>query len=714
MDDLSPARTSLGDRIRLTWRFASLWLIFAGAVAGTIAAVSLPLVQAQSGVILKAGEVAPQDILAPYALRYTSAVLTAGARQEASEAVPDVYDPPDSRIARAQLEQLRDVLRFIDAVRADIHSTPEQRLSDLAAISNVRLAHDNARAILELPDDRWQVVKLEAETVLEQVMRNAIRDDGLEEARLMIPALVSVAIPENQAALVVHLVTALVSPNSRFNAEETTAAREQARQSVQPVAKSYAEGQTLVGRGQVVSPMQVEALQAFGLLRTPDLWRDIALRSLLVVLVASAFAIYGYQVHPKEIKNPRLAGAIAILFLVNVLATQLTVPGRAVLPYIMPAATMPILLAILMGPGMGVLSALISGALTGFLATRGLELALYVMLSGAMGALLIGKAERLSSFVWAGLAAALAAVSVVIVFRFVDPATDIVGKTSLVAAALFNGFLSFVLAFGLLLLIGNLLGVTTSLQLIELSRPDHPLLQFVLRNAPGTYQHSLQVANLAEQAARAIGANALLTRVAALYHDAGKALRPQFFIENQAAGQNIHEQMDPATSASVILSHVADGLELARKYRLPAWLQAFIPEHHGTLETSFQYHLALEAAGGDESRVDRRDFRYPGPRPRSREAAILMLADGVEAKARAESPETPEEIERLVRWVLDARLGSRQLDTTDLTLRDLESIRRSFINTLKGIYHPRIAYPSQPARGEIPAAVLALHERDRS
>jgi putative nucleotidyltransferase with HDIG domain len=283
---------------------------------------------------------------------------------------------------------------------------------------------------------------------------------------------------------------------------------------------------------------------------------------------------------------------------------------------------------------------------------------------------------------------------------------DALGKATLLAAALVSGGLSASLCFGLLLLAGSVLGITTSLQLIELSRPDHPLLQLLLRQAPGTYQHSLQVANLAEQAARAIGANTLLTRVGALYHDIGKAVRPHFFIENQVAGQNVHEQLDPTTSASVILSHVRDGLELARKYRLPSSVQAFIPEHHGKLEAGFQLKAAVEAAGGDALRVNPEDFTYPGPRPRSRETAILMLADGVEAKARAEGPLEDAAIDRLARWVIEDRLSKGQLDRTDLTLKDIDTIRRSFVNTLRGIYHPRIRYPdSTEVEVETPSPV---------
>jgi len=381
---------------------------------------------------------------------------------------------------------------------------------------------------------------------------------------------------------------------------------------------------------------------------------------------------------------------------------QLMIPGRTVLPYLFPTATIPMLLTVLFSPGMGIMSALVTSALAGFLAPRGFELSLYIVLSGTMAALVIGRAERLSSFLWAGLAAAVSAATVVVIFRFPDPATDLLGKATLLGAAIISGLLSASLGFGLLLLISNFLGITTSLQLIELSRPDHPLLQTILHNAPGSYQHSLQVANLAEQAARSIGANPLPTRVGALYHDAGKALRPQFFIENQVPGQNVHEQLDPTTSASVILAHVPDGLEFARKYRLPASIQAFIHEHHGTMEVSYQYHAAIEAAGGDKSRVDLREFTYPGPTPLSRETAVLMLADSVEAKARADSPPDREAIDKLVRWVIEDRLTKGQLRRTDLTLKDLDTIRSTFVKTLMNIFHPRLRYPEPSQEDTVP------------
>ncbi len=681
-------------RVNSTWRNARLWLVFALGILGAIFALSAPITPQQSGFALAVGDVSPQDILAPYELAYTSEVMTAAARESAAEAIAPIYDPPDGKVARQQVELLRQTLAFIDTVRADSLASAEQKDSDLAALQNVRLDEPTRTAILSLSDTRWQVVKLESVSVLEEVMRNEIREDRIGEARRSIPALVSISLPEDQANLVVHLASAFVAPNSLFNSEATLASQEQARASIVPVVKSFAAGETIVSRGQVVSDLQIEALQAFGLLDAPNPWRAIAVRSLLIVLLSATIALYAFRVHLEKMTDMRIAVTICVLIVLATLGLQIMIPGRTIMPYLFPAAAVPLIVSLLTGPGLGVLSAMLLGSLAGYLAPRGLEMALYVTFSGAMGALMIGKADRLSSFFWAGLASSLAAVAIVVVFRFPDPSTDLLGKATLLAVGMVNGVLAASIGVGLLLLIGTLLGLTTSLQLIELSRPDHPLQQYILRNAPGTYQHSLQVANLAEQAARVVGANALLTRVGALYHDAGKAARAQFFIENQVPGQNVHEQLDPTTSAGVILDHVNAGLELARRYRLPERVQAFIPEHHGTMHTSYQYRAALDAAGGNEELVDSRQFQYPGPTPQSKETAILMLADGVEAKARAEAPDTEDDIDKLVRWVINSRLEQGQLDHVDLTLRDLDAIRRSFISTLRGIYHPRIIYPA--------------------
>jgi putative nucleotidyltransferase with HDIG domain len=260
---------------------------------------------------------------------------------------------------------------------------------------------------------------------------------------------------------------------------------------------------------------------------------------------------------------------------------------------------------------------------------------------------------------------------------------------------LVNGALAGLIALGSLFVIGKLFGITTSLELLDLARPTHPLLKKLLIEAPGTYHHSLIVSQLAEQAAQRIGADALLVRVAAYYHDVGKTRDPQSFVENQMDGINVHDTLAPKASASIVIDHVPRGIALAKRYGIPARLREFIPQHHGTTLAAFFHRKALKENGA-AAPIEEKDYRYPGPRPQSRETAILMLADSVEATTRAERPTTPEQIRAIVDRIFNERLRDGQLDESDLTLRDLRQIKEAFFGVLQGLYHPRVKYPEPP------------------
>jgi len=252
--------------------------------------------------------------------------------------------------------------------------------------------------------------------------------------------------------------------------------------------------------------------------------------------------------------------------------------------------------------------------------------------------------------------------------------------------------------FGLFLLpaIEPAVGVCSDLTLLELSDLNHPLLKRMALEAQGTYHHSQVVGQLAEHAARVIDANALLTRVGALFHDIGKMEKPEYYVENQRPEFNKHDELSPSMSALVIAAHVKDGIELGRKWRLPQMVIDFIPEHHGTLVMEYFYHKALEGDGNQTVKVD--DFRYPGPKPHSRETGILMLADAVEAATRALAKPTPSRIREVTKQIIDKRMLSGEMDESGLTLSDLADIREAFIPLLTGIHHARIVYPGQKDR----------------
>jgi putative nucleotidyltransferase with HDIG domain len=240
--------------------------------------------------------------------------------------------------------------------------------------------------------------------------------------------------------------------------------------------------------------------------------------------------------------------------------------------------------------------------------------------------------------------------------------------------------------------LGNLFGITTTLQLMELSRPTHPLLRQLLLKAPGTYHHTILVSNLAERAAEAIGADAFLIRVGAYYHDIGKIVRPYFFTENIGDESSPHAGLDAKTSAQIIISHVKDGADLARKYHLPAVLQDFIWQHHGKQAMMYFYSKAVETAAENET-VDIADFCYPGPDPQTKEATIMMLADVCEAAVRAERPATRQDLESMVDKLITQRVLDGSLDQSRLTFQELQTIKRIFVQVLQGVHHPRIKYP---------------------
>lgn len=700
-----------------------LFLVSAGLI---FIILLLPLYTRATAPQLEIGGVASEEIQAPYDISYISEVRTEQQRDTAIRSVPTIYTPPNTSVARSQLELLRETISYITSVRADEYSSTEQKLADLAALEEIQLDQQTALEVLGLSDARWQTIQQESIVVLEQVMRNTIREDRVDIALRSVPALVSLALPEDQAAIVAELVASFVAPNSFYSEELTEAAREQARAAVEPLTHSYIEGETVIPRGKVITPTDLEALEQFGLVQPDIRWQDVVSTAALVGLMILLLLLYMRR-KPSLIQDVRGLTLIVVLFLIFLISGRLIIEGHIVLPYVFPLTAFSLVVASLFGAQTAVIFTIPLAILYAYELPNAIDVTLYFLVSGVCGVLTLGRGQRVISFFWAGAAIAVAGAAVVVAYRVPLPASDLTGMATLMGVALLNGVISPTLAILMQFVLAQFLGMTTALQLMDISRPDRPLLQLLLRNAPGTYQHSLQVANLAEQAAEQIGADTLLTRVGSLYHDVGKALNPAYFIENQVSRRhNPHDELEPGVSAEIIIRHVTDGLELARKSRLPSRIRDFIAEHHGTMLTRFQYVKAIEKAGGNKSEVDEESFRYPGPRPRSKETAILMLADGCEARVRAERPKDIEALRNLIREVIDNRMNAEQLDKTDLTLRDLDDIVDSFTTTLRGMYHPRIEYPqldkptqpiidptpTKPGLTKAPSDVSVEHQSD--
>jgi putative nucleotidyltransferase with HDIG domain len=652
-----------------------------------------------SQINLQVGDVSPQDIRAPRRITYMSEIRTEAERQRAEASVEEVFDPVDGSVAREQINHATQIFNYVDAVRHDPYSTTEQKVELIGKIPGLELPEEAVGATIELEEELWDQVVYESRLVLEQVMRQEIRSDQLAEAKDQLSTFISLALSEEQAALVEAWTRNFVVANSFPNPQATDEARGRARESVEPVYVTIEEDEIILREGEVTTSVAWEALGKLGLRQPQIEWRDIVVRTLFTSLLVITLGLYLRYLHPEfwdTWQHMLLLGLLAVL---SILAARLMIPGHVVLGYLFPLAAMSMLLTALVDAEIAIVTTGILSLMVGFLAGGSLEFTLYTFLGGVVSSLRLWRIERLNAFLWAGLYGALSNLSVILVFRILNQDHDMLGVIQIAGASIANAALAMSLTLGGFFLFGNLLRITTSLQLLELGRPTHPLLRELLVKAPGTYHHSLMVANLAEQAAQAVGANPLLARVGAYYHDIGKMVRSYFFVENQTDGVNPHERLDPETSSQIITSHIKDGLQLAKKYGLPKEIRDFIPQHHGSAVAGYFYRKAFEQSENPEA-ISEELFRYPGPRPRSREAAILMLADGVEAVSRANRPGSVEEIEELVDDLISRRMADGQLDESDLTLRDVQKVKETFVRILQGIYHPRIRYPEETQGGK--------------
>ncbi len=675
------------------------WRILWGSSLSLFLIVGLSLILVfpflPNQVRLQMGQVSPSDIVAPRKIIFESKSLTEEARRQAEARVTDVYDPPDPRVARQQSNRARQVLEYIDSVRQDTYAQPAEKVAAVAAVSDLNLSSEVLTQILALPEPAWRAVYSETLYVLNRIMRDPIHETGLADARRMLPGAITPSFSEDQAAVVADLARSFVRPNTFYNEQATVARRAAAREQVQPIQRTIERGQVIVRAGEIVTARDLEALEALGLLQPQVNWRQILGTLLFMTLITSTLGGYVIRHSPGFWSNGRHVMLLMFVVLLFVAAAKLTVPGNALLPYVFPAAAASMILTVLLGPQFALAMTVLLGLIVAFLGGGSLELLVYVLASGLAATLSVWRVDRLATFLWAGVWVVAAQLAGVLAFRLLSGVPwDMLSVVQIVLAAAVNGGLSVSLTVAGFFLLGNLFGITTSLQLMDLARPTHPLLRQLQLKAPGTYHHSLIVSNMAEEAAQSIGAEAFLVRVASYYHDVGKSIRPYFFVENQMDGVNVHDRLDPKTSAQIIIAHVTDGLELARKHKLPETLRDFIAQHHGRRLVTYFYRQALsDSCNGAAVNPD--DFRYRGPRPQTREAALLMLADSTEAAARAARPTSAAEIDQVVQAVINERLMEGELDACDLTLRDLDQTRKAFVRILQGVYHPRIKYPGE-------------------
>jgi cyclic-di-AMP phosphodiesterase PgpH len=399
----------------------------------------------------------------------------------------------------------------------------------------------------------------------------------------------------------------------------------------------------------------------------------------------------------------RLFLRLGLLLCVLVFGMHVVVSYTTISPLYIPVASVAMLTMLLFNDlHLAFLMALASSFLAGYIIPpetvvirQPLNLMLIFFIGGLTAAFSVRNARTRGKQLIAGLYAGIIQVScIILLYPLMSFMPSRTFTVDYMLPFIFNGLLAGCIVMVVLKIFETLFGVLTNFSLLELSDFNHPLLRRMVLEAPGTYHHSLIVSNLAEAAAEAIGANSLLTRVGAYYHDIGKLEKPEYFTENQLAGGNKHDDIEPSISRLVILNHVKEGLELGKKYKLNPMILNFIPQHHGTALMYYFYQKALEEAEDPDS-VSEENFRYPGPKPQTRETAIVMMADSVEGATRALDEQTPTRIAEVVRKVINNKFIDGQLDECNLTLKEIELIAATFSRVLSAMYHGRVKYPEK-------------------
>ncbi|HZK25255.1 MAG TPA: HDIG domain-containing protein [Oscillospiraceae bacterium] len=647
---------------------------------------------------LELGKPSPRRIVAEW--EALDGYETERLREEAAQTVAESFDYDPVVLSRAE-ERAITFFNQVQEVR-ELELEDGEKMAQLIAAVEVELTEPLALVLLQARQQDLLDMQSQVREVLQVILQQGVKPAGVETAQRQASQEINFLIfDQDQKRIMVRIAEAVIEPNMIYNATTTNQARETAREAVQAVR--ILEGTEIIQERETVTQRHLEQLEALGLLRNrsggiPMFFGLAAI--LLIIFITVSYYLYIYQ---KAIYHDIVR--LLLLGLIILLTLTFTIAANYFSGYLVPVAMGAFLIAVLLNAELAVLLTLAFSVFVVLITGNDFRYMLVAMFGGLIACFSVTDLSRRSDLTKAGLY--VSAVNVVAVFglflytgnlRF---GYDILREFGVsIFAGIANGLFSAVMAIGLLPYLESGFGLTTAVTLLELANPSHPLLKRLLMEAPGTYHHSLLVANLAEAAAETVGGDPLLARVGAFYHDIGKLKRPYFFIENQMGGANPHDKISPNLSTLIITSHIKDGLEMAQKANLPQVIQDIIYQHHGTSLVSFFFQQAERNQDSKEI-IREENFRYEAAIPQTKEAAIIMIADAVEAAVRSLSKPAVGRVEAIVRKIIKDKLNDGQFDQCDLTLKDLDTIAVTLVKILSGIYHTRIEYPEKELKAEI-------------
>lgn len=722
---------------RSFWSSANArWFLRIGLFAFSALFISLILVVEKDPTVdggeFTVGEPAPRSLFSPFDLAYTDAEATEAIKRQAARKIPPVY-----RVKFSAADSLREK---VDQVLAIVHDFRIRKMEtpDLASDSlnlSLELSGPTRQFLIEtadLEELRKQFGMLfevmGASGVLETVEKNdllgkniqeinIITKDGTETVKLVKEVdaleesksktgniLKGFAVKNRmERDTVLEIFNLLLTANLSFDESQTKERQLKASEKVEPIRASVKKNELIVQRGLIVNASHKSKIDQIRKLmvkqRAVDKFLSIGI---LVFLVSVLGFVYLFIFERKLLLSFRMLLLLQSTFLLSLAVCKIISLWSGTNAYFMPVAMAPLLLALLVNPHIAILSSIAMSILVAPMVGFSADVMVAVLLSAGAGVLASRKVRKRIHFFRIG--AAIGVTNFLVIFAFQTLKGGSFQEYFFISLqGLANGILvTTPIVFLLIPIFESLFGVVTDITLLELSDLNHPLLKRMIVEAPGTYHHSLVVATLAESACEAIGANALLARVGCYFHDIGKIAQAEYFTENEAKDAGIrHEKLTPTMSCLIILNHVKDGMELGRRYKLREPILQFIPEHQGTGVIYYFYKKAMDQSGPGQ-RVDADDFRYPGPKPQSRETAVALLADSTEAASRSLKNLTPESIRQLVRKIINDKFIDGQLEECNLTLRDLHQIQEKFVQNLMAIYHTRVSYPDKPQSADRP------------
>ncbi|WP_394903113.1 HD family phosphohydrolase [Clostridium butyricum] len=648
---------------------------------------------------LEVGDIPRSDIKAP---RDT---IDERATKEAEDKALEKVDKQYTQKAEVKKQAEDNVILLFEKLNTIINNqsaqtatstSVESNVSELKKIEGIALSEDEYKELLNIPKEQLSSLQKDILNIIDKTYEKNINEKDDESLNIARDSAVSLVEKLNLADklkyVLEELVKGQINPNCFYDEEKTQELIDETRKSVAKVV--IKQNQIIVKEGVPVTQNELDILSDLGML---DDGKNTSIYLYVYIVLAMFVGIimflqYNYidRNYSEIFKNTK---KITLISVINLMTLVFARTIGLVSPYLIPFACAPILLTLLINYKISIvisiLNVIVISIATGFDA----QVMMLGVISSILGATLLKKMQQRNELLYSTLYLSIVGVIITVSTGILISSNlrEVLIKSGI---TFIGGVLSGIFALGILPFLEGTFNEVTTLKLLELSNPNHPLLKKLLMEAPGTYHHSMLVANLAEMASEEVGANSVIVRIGSYYHDVGKTERPYFFGENQMGGENPHNHMTPNLSAKIIISHVKDGIELARKYNLPKVIQDIIGEHHGTTLVKYFYYTMKNNSENPEE-VKEEDYRYPGPIPNSKEAGIIMLADSVEAAVRSIKEPSEDKIKEMINNIISDKLSCGQLNDCNLTIKDIEKIKKCFLTALNGIYHHRIEYPKE-------------------